>query len=858
MQEAFEYFMDSIASHLIAAEDWPRLWRLLRNFEFIALRIERGGFDALVDDFESGLASFEAKCDIPLPPKTSTEHLLNSVTIPQDKPAKLPLVSAGTVQWTPPAVPFGQPLPADKAIDGSIARYLRVVHDSTRERRESYERSEAAQVKDFAVFVRTHRTALVYDPHEILSLALNASRWSACSVKGEAEAKIRGRPFLRRRGRLPELYDTYAEIDPALAPREFVRFFAASESAELVAVGSPKSTAVWNVSARSPLLRIGATETKISCIAISGDGRVVALGHTNGTVTAWDVDRSVQLLSFPGFQEPIRTIALSFNGDSVFVGLLNRIVSYETRTARTSSEFVDSRLDSALCLTEAHGPGLLFSGHSKGYLAIWNVSDGKCLDILSGGAASKRVVSVDCSDDGRFLAAGYGDNSVRIWDREIRQCLRKLMIGRGSGLNSVSMSSDGSVVVGCDKKQLIRMFDVDAGTFLKILSAHGNDIAGARPSKSFQRLVSASVEGVIRVWSPEGVFRHSVPAGHEGPVKALALSRDGKRLVSGSTDKTVRIWQTVFPKCLTVLRGHTDSVWGVAWLNDNNCVSLGGDLRICLWSLKHESCTRIIECHEWTGLLRFERIYNPKLRSIAAFRDGKLVIFDLISGSETVVDHRFACQADFVGWVGDRLFFATGNAGDVFVVEGSVAKTVMQAGGVVRDVIAGPQENGILVAGTNGVSWSSEIAGHKTPISTRVASSGIHLIGNEACIVGHDRITHFVDLFTTAEREIRTESGKNVRRGSLKTSIDQFQYLPSEQLCLSVHGRFFRLWEPQSGTVRASYFAESDIMCMTRGLVGSTLACGTGIGQIHFLVLHRAQNAESGAVTRQLEVRDSN
>jgi F-box and WD-40 domain protein CDC4 len=72
------------------------------------------------------------------------------------------------------------------------------------------------------------------------------------------------------------------------------------------------------------------------------------------------------------------------------------------------------------------------------------------------------------------------------------------------------------------------------------------------------RIISATDDHSIRVYSPAtGKLVRSLE-GHEGGVWALAARKD--TLVSGSTDRTVRIWNLSTGKCTHVFGGHTSTV----------------------------------------------------------------------------------------------------------------------------------------------------------------------------------------------------------------------------------------------------------------------------------------------------------
>jgi F-box and WD-40 domain protein CDC4 len=75
---------------------------------------------------------------------------------------------------------------------------------------------------------------------------------------------------------------------------------------------------------------------------------------------------------------------------------------------------------------------------------------------------------------------------------------------------------------------------------------------------SHGRIISASDDHSIHVYSPvTGELLRSLD-GHEGGVWALAATKD--TLVSGSTDRTVRIWDLSTGRCTHVFGGHTSTV----------------------------------------------------------------------------------------------------------------------------------------------------------------------------------------------------------------------------------------------------------------------------------------------------------
>ncbi|KAG6828105.1 hypothetical protein H0H92_009190 [Tricholoma furcatifolium] len=89
------------------------------------------------------------------------------------------------------------------------------------------------------------------------------------------------------------------------------------------------------------------------------------------------------------------------------------------------------------------------------------------------------------------------------------------------------------------------------------VSAHGSSVVTCLII-SHGRIISASDDHAINVYSPiTGELIRSL-LGHQGGVWDLAVSKD--TLVSGSTDRTIRIWDLATGRCIHVFGGHTSTV----------------------------------------------------------------------------------------------------------------------------------------------------------------------------------------------------------------------------------------------------------------------------------------------------------
>ena len=119
------------------------------------------------------------------------------------------------------------------------------------------------------------------------------------------------------------------------------------------------------------------------------------------------------------------------------------------------------------------------------------------------------------------------------------------LVGHGAVVLSVCLSPDGRRLASGSEDETVRLWDVETGACVRTLEGHGQTVTSVCFSPDGRQLASGSYENTVRLWDAETGACVKTLEGHGDGVNSVCFSPDGKQLASGSFDRTVRLWLSV-------------------------------------------------------------------------------------------------------------------------------------------------------------------------------------------------------------------------------------------------------------------------------------------------------------------------
>ena len=283
------------------------------------------------------------------------------------------------------------------------------------------------------------------------------------------------------------------------------------------------------------------------------------------------------------------------------------------------------------------------------------------------------VLAVAFSPDGRTLASGSRDRTIRLWDTNTGE--HKLTLeGHTDGVTCLSFSPDGSTLASGSWDDTIRLWDAKTGQHLQTLEEHTDGVRSVVFSPDGSTLASGGYDNTLRLWDTETGQHKPVLEGHTDYIRSVVFSPDGSTLASGSYDRTLRLWDTETGQHKLTLEGHTDGVLSVAFSPDGSTLASGSyDRTLRLWDAETGQHKLTLEgpmddvnsvAFSPDGSTLVSGGYVDTIR----FYDDTLRLWDAKTGQhlQTLRGHRHAVAS--VAFSGDGSMLASGSYDDTVQV----------------------------------------------------------------------------------------------------------------------------------------------------------------------------------------------
>lgn len=283
--------------------------------------------------------------------------------------------------------------------------------------------------------------------------------------------------------------------------------------------------------------------------------------------------------SGPVDREPATGLAIE-SGGRLIPQIAGDTPDKQGRVREPGWRMEDGHVDGVLALAFSPDGKWLASGSADMTIRIWDVATGRELQCIEG--HDKTVTGVAFSPTGKQLISTSRDSTARVWDLTTNEQVA-LFDRHSREVNAAAFLPDGKRVLVAGHYDPLRLWDVESERLLKTYPQSGGQHTLV-VSKDGATVIVGTCEGTLRAWDVESGRplwnTDSVQPGRGHGVSGTMLSADGSQVYYCVTDGEVQVREVRTGGLLRKLAVQHNNQ--VAVCPDGRLVALGGpEIRLC-------------------------------------------------------------------------------------------------------------------------------------------------------------------------------------------------------------------------------------------------------------------------------------
>jgi WD40 repeat protein len=197
------------------------------------------------------------------------------------------------------------------------------------------------------------------------------------------------------------------------------------------------------------------------------------------------------------------------------------------------------------------------------------------------------IYSVDQNYSQRLVLSSSADESIRLWDTSVLQCVGKY------SCSSIAWEVRFNAVLdyyfaAANQDSTVTLYSTDRILPLRMFTGHISDVNCVTWHGNNTSIASGSDDRTVRLWDIRSANCHRLLKGSNSAITSVQICPVGNLLAAGNELGKIYLYDLRSSRILSVLQGHDNhtAVYSLSFNNENNTLVSGGeDCSVRIWDL---------------------------------------------------------------------------------------------------------------------------------------------------------------------------------------------------------------------------------------------------------------------------------